>query len=194
MVITITGDICTGKSSIGKELANRLSLKYFSAGSIYRRLSSRTGLSVLDTFASSSKDIDIKVNELIRRLGHEGNYVIDARTGYKECPNSFKILLKASEDSRNERLKDRGESKEDADRRFKVEKEKFKDLLDTDIANEDNYDLVLYTTGKTVKESVDIILENLKSVNRPKYRLLCNNKNLMNCDDYELRSIAIDIS
>ena len=172
MIITISGQAGSGKSTIAKLLSAQLKLKHFSMGDLRRRMAEERGmtLAALNKLGETQDFTDREVDEFQKRLGKEQDgFVVDGRTSWYFIPRSIKIYLEA-------KLRDR------AKRVFQDERsvEKFASLKDTEIALEEreasdrkryrkyygidvydrkHYDIVVDTTGMMPDRIADKIVE-----------------------------------
>ena len=96
MIITISGDIGSGKSTCGKLLRDQLGFKYLSTGDIQRRIAADMGISTLELNLLSEKDksIDKKIDDHTRALADsDENYIVDSRLAWHFIPSSYKVFL-----------------------------------------------------------------------------------------------------
>lgn len=95
-IITITGCIGSGKSVVGRALAERLGYDYFSTGSIQRAIAERRGMSTLELNAHSEDhpEIDFEIDRYSVELGKSRDkFVLDSRLAWHFIPHSFKVYL-----------------------------------------------------------------------------------------------------
>ena len=96
MVITISGDIGSGKSTTGKLLCEKLGYKYLSTGAIQRQIAADMGMTTLELnhLTDSRRDIDEKIDSYTRALNEtDDNYVVDSRLAWNFIPSSYKVFL-----------------------------------------------------------------------------------------------------
>ena len=177
MVITISGQAGSGKSTIARLLSRRLQLQHYSMGDLRRKMAEERGMTLaeLNRLGETEDFTDRQVDEYQKRLGEvEDGFVVDGRTSWYFIPRSVKIYLDA-------RLADR------AQRVFKDERstEKFASIRDTEIALEEreksdsrryakyygidvydkkHYDIVVDTTGMEPNRVAESIMESIKEV------------------------------
>lgn len=94
MIITINGTPGSGKSTIGKFLAKKFSLKFYSVGEIRRRIAEAFDLNIYEFNKIGEKHsfTDIFVDEMVKTLVRD-KAIIDGRLAWHFFPSSIKILL-----------------------------------------------------------------------------------------------------
>lgn len=95
-LITITGDIGSGKSTIGRHLANGLGYGYVSGGEIQRRLASGQGLTTLEQNKLSMDDpaVDERIDGYLRQLDSTAQrMVVDSRLAWFFIRDAFNIYI-----------------------------------------------------------------------------------------------------
>jgi len=107
MIITISGNAGSGKSTVAKLVAKKLKMKHFSTGDFMRQIAKEKGITLLELskLAEKDKEIDKLLDRRQAEFGKkENNFVIDSRLGFHFIPKSIKIFLKASLDVRAQRI------------------------------------------------------------------------------------------
>lgn len=159
-MITITGDLGSGKSTAGKLLAKHFSTEFISTGQIQRKLADKLGMSILDLniSAEKTKSLDTDLDAYIRTLSSSPLHtIIDSRLAWHFIPESFKVYLSVdpnisahrvlSDTSRNsESYTSVDNAKELILERRKCETERFKSLYNVECEDLSNYDLVIDTS------------------------------------------------
>src|SRR5690606_27677648 len=95
-IITIAGDLGSGKSTTADLVAKLLGYERFSSGSFMRDMAAKKGVTVVEFNQMAEKDpkIDTEIDTTIQRIGEEkDNLVIDSRTAWHWIPGSFKVYL-----------------------------------------------------------------------------------------------------
>ncbi len=179
MIISISGNLGSGKSTVGKMLAKKLGFKHYSTGDFWRELARQRGLDVyeLNKLAETETSIDKEIDEYSAGLGkREDNFVIDSRLAWHFIPHSFKVRLTvdaeegarrvfshAREEGRNSEKKheDIAEAARANELRESSENKRYLEYYNADPGNTDNYDLVIDTTHISAEKVVEKILENL---------------------------------
>ncbi|MDP9248929.1 MAG: cytidylate kinase family protein [bacterium] len=180
-IITITGTLGSGKSSTADKVAQKLGFQRFSSGDFMRKLAVEMGISLNDLSikAQTDPDIDIKIDDEVRKAGELEKIVIDSRLAFHWIPESFKVYLdlppeiakqrilnnlkenplrRQSEDSSSpeeieEKIKSRRES----------EKKRYKDLYGIeDHTDKKNFDLVIDTNQNNLDQVVALVVSEYK--------------------------------
>jgi cytidylate kinase len=181
MIITISGDPGSGKSTIAKAIASELGYKHYSLGDRQREVAGKIGISILELNKREEKDpmIDKDMDDWQVNLGeNEDDFVIDSRIGFKFIPNSLKIFLKTDsrvaadrvfyKDIQNNKRKTENEKTYDEvlkaiiDRQ-QSERKRFKKYYKIDMLDMKNYDFVLDASKLTITEETQRVLDFIKS-------------------------------
>ncbi len=171
MIITISGEIGAGKSTIGKELARKLNYNYISTGEIFKKLAEerKMGLTEFLKYAEKNLDVDKKIDE--KQKEPKQNCVLDSRLGFYFAKPNLKIWLKAPLDiriKRNAKRYNLKEAKKEIKYREKTEKERYKRLYSVEIFNLENYDLIIDTEKFNIEQIVKMICVLVELVDREK--------------------------
>lgn len=173
-IITLSGMLGSGKSTVGKMIAEKLGYTFYSTGSVQRQIAQERGITTLELnrLALTDKSIDDQIDGVFKTLPLQpNNFVVDSRMAFFFIPVSFKVKLNIDTTCAGERIfndttrtgekkyKDVAEAIDSLIQRRKLEVERFKKLYQVDIDNEDNFDFVIDTTDKTPQEVVDKILQ-----------------------------------
>lgn len=172
MKITIFGMAGTGTSSTGKELAIRLGYPFASGGDMGRLTASELGITIneLDELSKTDKKYDLLRDEHLKNFGEEHNKcVVEARLGWFNIPDSFKIKLFCDDETRIGRIMKRENKTFDQVKQETIEREhaireRFKLYynMDFDRETEDHHFDLLIDTGKyNLDEVIAIILKAL---------------------------------
>lgn len=177
MKITITGTPASGKSSIGKLLAEKLGYKHFSMGDFQREIAREKGLTIaeLGELEAKDKSYDLLVDEKQKQIGRDNpDFVMDSRLGALFVPDAVHIFIDASANIRAERrlgqkrdeeqFDDLVEALEAMDARERVNQKRWKEYYDFDFLNLSNYDFILDTTSIDVEESAEEIRRFLEAM------------------------------
>ncbi|MCK5150980.1 MAG: AAA family ATPase [Candidatus Thorarchaeota archaeon] len=166
-VITIGGLHGTGKSSAADNISKMFSLKRVSAGGIFRQLAQERGVTLeeFSKIAEEDETIDRELDARIKIEAEKGNVMLDGQLAAIMAGDhaDIKILLTASLRTRVKRIAARDDvSYEDAlhetETREMIERARYKEFYDYDVANLSIYDLVI-NTEKYDLEGVTAIIK-----------------------------------
>jgi len=107
MIITLSGEAGSGKSSCAKGLASFLSLKHYSIGDLMRQIAVERNISLesLSSLAEHDSSIDKALDEKQKLLGkNEDQFVLDGRLSGFFIPHAIKIFLTATIEKRASRI------------------------------------------------------------------------------------------
>ena len=173
-VISITGDLASGQSTVSKMLAEDLGFFLYRNGTYFRELAIKSGMSVTEFgfYVKDHPEIDIEIERSATEYAKNNeNIVIDAKLGWYAVPESFKVYLKVDLDvsaqrafydekrKSTEKFNTVEEQKQDIIRRYNYENERYWNLYQIRKNDMSNYDLVVDTTDKTPEEVAKIIEE-----------------------------------
>ena len=173
-IITISGALGSGKSTIMKMLANRLGYDTYSTGNAQREIAKKYGVTTLELnhIADTNPDIDKEIDGVFTSLVGTGKkYVIDSRLAFFFIPSSFKVKLNVDVMEAARRVLNDAQRtsevhcdtpKQMADilrQRRASEVARFITTYGVNIDDESHFDLVIDTTDKTPDEICDIILQ-----------------------------------
>lgn len=100
MIITLSGDPGSGKSTIAKMIANTLGYKNYYVGGMRRELAKKRGITLADFNKLGEKEsfTDTEVDEWQKKLGRtDDNFIIEGRTSHFFIPHAIKIYLQTKE-------------------------------------------------------------------------------------------------
>lgn len=162
LIVTISGDLGSGKSVLGKALVEYWNAEHYSTGVIQRKMAEEKGISTLELnkLAETDKSIDDEIDGAFAKLSEtETNLVVDSRMAWHFLPRSFKIKLEVNPvlaaeriiaaDRTHEKYGDFDATLQGLKDRKASERERFLKYYGVDIENPDNYDLVIETTDVT---------------------------------------------
>lgn len=179
MLISITGKLGSGKSTICGILKEKYGYEIFSTGTINREFARSLGITTLELNERLKSDpaLDKEIDGTVTRLSIEKKdekLIFDSRMAWYFAKDTFKIFLTidpmeaARRVMNNQRgAEERYESVDDACsgliKRGNVERERFIQIYGVDYFDHNNFDLIVDTTGRTPDEIVNIIMENYES-------------------------------
>ena len=176
MIITITGNLGSGKSTVAKLIAKKLGLKHYSTGDFWREIAKERGTDVLglNKMAETDRSIDNEMDKRQENLGKKGdNFVIDARLAWHFIPHSIKIFLDVTDEEAARRIfsEKRPEEKFNATlestlkkikERRESERKRYKELYNVDYYDKKNYDLVVDTTPIIAEQVAEKVMDFVK--------------------------------
>lgn len=168
-IITIAGDLASGKSRVTDILRQDLNYEIYRNGEYVRKLAKEKGLNItsFNEYLKDHPEIDQQIEKSAAEYAKtHDNLIVDARLGWYAIPNSFKIYLKVDIDvaakrafedenrKETEKFETIEEQKADMIRRYKLENERFFKLYGVRKEDMSNYDLVVDTTNSTVEKQL----------------------------------------
>lgn len=180
-IITITGDLGSGKSTTADFVAKELGYQRFSSGLLMRKMAEKQGLSIveLNSLAETDITIDQAIDSEIRRIGEGADkLVIDSRIAWHWIPESFKVYLTLDTNVAAQRVfnslqkpgyRNRTEeatSVHDVQEKIRVrtasEQKRFMERYGIDLGDTSRFDLVLDTGTNSPKQIAADVIDNYK--------------------------------
>ena len=177
-IITISGSVGSGKSTVAKMLTQKLGWQYYSTGMAQRKIAEEMGLTTIELNALTIKDksIDERIDAVFKNPPWgDDNCIVDSRLAFHFVPKSFKVCLTVRDEVAGERIFNdttrSGENKYTsiqqstaaAIERHQLEMEHFQKNYGLDIDDKNNFDLVIDTTHLTPEQVCQAILATLKT-------------------------------
>lgn len=184
MIIAISGKAGAGKSTIAKELSEKLKLRYYSIGSLMREMANKKGVSLIELgkLAEENKKIDMELDNKQKQLAKkEKNFIIDSRLSAYFVPNAdIKIFLDCDDKIRSKRVlqeqrKDEKSSNimqatENIKIREESERLRYKKYYNVDYHNPELYNLIIDTSFLKVNEITEKIIRFIGKTKNDKIR------------------------
>ena len=155
-ILTVSGLIGSGKTSVCRELSALTGWRVVSAGTILRRMAEDRGLSVieLNEIAKTDESIDKLIDDqLIALRDSSESLIVDSRLAWHFIPNSYKVHLIVDTSIAANRVFNAQRSDESYAtpeaayaanaQRQTIENERFKQYYGIDCEDQSNYDLIL---------------------------------------------------
>ena len=173
-IISISGELASGKGTVSKLLAKDLDYTVYRNGEYARKLAKEKGLDItsFNEYLNEHPEIDRQIEKSAAEYAKEhNNFIIDARLGWYAVPNSYKVYLTIDIDEAakrafadqerkdTEKFSTIEEQKEDMQRRYKMENERYFKVYGIHKEDLNNYDLVIDTTNLTPEQVKEKILE-----------------------------------
>ena len=185
MIITISGNGGSGKTTAAKKLKELFSSERVYVGGIRRELAREKGMSLaeLNEYAMEHPETDVEVDEKaaahVRELAKNNSVVVEGRTQFKFLPESIKLLLKVDVEEGARRVWKEIHNPEAREKRNEGEVVPFEEFLekvkerensdsyrykkyyDIDHMDESHYDLVIDTTNLNPDEVIQKIIDHV---------------------------------
>ena len=171
MIIAISGLHGTGKSVVGKAIAEHFGLSYYSTGVLFRKIAQEKGLSLEQLSHQAEKDhtIDNTIDYRIKQHALKGNCVLDNQLSpflLKDIVE-FAILLTCDKDERIRRMMKRDSHNIEAKItetviREQSERKRFIEFYGIDIADPElikkSFNLILDTTNLNTQDVISKLI------------------------------------
>lgn len=174
MLISITGKLGSGKSTICNLLKDRYGFEIYSTGAFQREVARKMGITTLELNKRLREDpsLDYVIDDAVKQLSIEraqDKLIFDSRMAWHFAQKSFKIFLtiEPCEAARRVMLNQRGceefyadenEACEKLIERSQVEQARFMQIYGVDYYDFNNFDLIVDTTRRTPEEILEIIM------------------------------------
>lgn len=177
-VISISGLPCCGSTTIGKMLAEKLKIDFFSVGAYYKSHGkganeTEKAIDFLGSKEGTSKPLNKSVDDMQIELAKKGNIVIDAKAGIyflKEIAD-LKVWLHAPFEIRMKRVAKREgcdleKAKKLLEDKEKLEKELFQKVYNFDyLTQKEQADIIIDVSTLPLEDVVEMIVKRLKEKN-----------------------------
>ncbi|GHV69231.1 hypothetical protein FACS1894199_17630 [Bacteroidia bacterium] len=170
-IISITGDLGSGKSTVSALLCEQLKYDYIYTGDIQRQIAAKYKMTTteLNKYSETHPEIDEEIDAMFKSLSHSENLIVDSRLAWFFIPDSFAVYLKtdlliAAERITNDtkRKSENYTSKEEAaqniTKRKASENKRYKELYGADCSNLCNFHCVVDTSHLTPQEVAEAII------------------------------------
>jgi len=167
--IVISGDVGTGTTTLGKNLAEKLGWQFLSAGEFFRNYAKEHNIPLWNK-AAIPDDFEREVDtNLTQKLKNDKNFVVEGHYAAwfaRDLPDVLRILLTCDREVANLRMLKREhthvESVEEIEKRREGLFAKFKKLYSQENYEDPKlYNLVLDTTNSTIEETLQEALKHL---------------------------------
>ena len=157
--ISLAGDLGSGKSTVGKLLAEKFGAQMYSTGTIQRELAAKMNMTTLELnkYSETHPEVDDMIDDGLRALNEKDvSVVIDSRMAWHFVPSSFSVYMSADPAVAAARIMNAGRESEPfksldeavrsiAERR-QSEQARYMHLYGVDIKDLKNYDFVIDTS------------------------------------------------
>jgi cytidylate kinase len=169
-IITLSGDIGSGKSSVATELQKLTGYDIIGTGKIQRAIAERRGLTTLELnkISETDRSVDDEIDNYVIETGKtQDRLIIDSRLAWHFIPAAFKVYLSVDPVIGAERVFSAGRSDENNPsleatlqnnlKRQSYEDQRFYKLYNVHFRLYDNYDLIVdtsYTAPETIARKI----------------------------------------
>jgi len=97
-IISITGDLGSGKSTVSDIICKRLNYEYIYTGKIYREIANKYNMTPLELnqYSETHPNIDEEIDSTFKSLNEATHLIVDSRLAWFFIPISFKVFLKTN--------------------------------------------------------------------------------------------------
>lgn len=182
MIITITGTPGSGKSTVGKIIAEKLGFKRYYMGQIFRDVAKEKDMTLqeflisLENNPEAEKEIDQYQVDLGKK---EDDFLIEGRVSFTLIPDSIKLFITCDLDEASKRifkdLEDNSENRNEGEGyesakdlkkqlliRQETDTKRYKDVYGVDAFNPNNFDIVIDTTTLSIPEVAEQLMNEIK--------------------------------
>lgn len=170
IIVTVDGPSGSGKGTLAEEIADRLGIKHFSAGDVFRSIAEDRGITHVELAEKADKEVDLEVDRRTLQRALKESCVVEGRlpSWVLGDYSDLKIFLTADEEERARRVAGR----ENIDRETALEEEirqrdnennrRYEDYYGIDTSKTEIYDVIFDNTELDLNEQnqlVDKIIE-----------------------------------
>lgn len=176
MHITLTGNLGSGKSTLGKVLASEYGYEIFSTGKVIRQIAKEHGVSVLEMnkLMESDHKYDHMIDDTTARISREQKdkqLLFDSRLAWNFVEESFKVFLSVSlpiaaqrvmKDASRGAVESYASLEECANSlrdRAATEDRRYREIYGIEYFNYSNYNLVLDSSDCTTELLAKLLVE-----------------------------------
>ena len=165
MIVTVSGEIGAGKSTVAKALARSLGLRYLSTGEVFREEARRRGLSLaaMGRLAEQDQTIDREIDRMQTDVARAGGVLVDSRLSGWLIDGDLRIWFRAPLAVRAARVAARdGLSTEEAlsalRGREESERRRYRAIYQIDLTDLGRYHVIVDTSIGSAPEIVEALL------------------------------------
>ena len=165
MIVTVSGEIGAGKSTVAKALARSLGLRYLSTGEVFREEARRRGLSLaaMGRLAEQDQTIDREIDRMQTDVARAGGVLVDSRLSGWLIDGDLRIWFRAPLAVRAARVAVRdGLSIDEAlsalRGREESERRRYRAIYQIDLTDLGRYHVIVDTSIWSAREIVQALL------------------------------------
>lgn len=173
-IISLAGELGAGKTTVTNLIQEKLKYPIHRNGEYFRKLAAQNNMSVTEfnEYVEKHPEIDMQIEKSARQAADNNDkLIIDARLGWYAVPESFKVYMtvdieeaakRAFNDpnrKKTENFNTIEEQKQDIQKRFNLENERYFNLYGIHKEDKANYDFIIDTTKISKEEVAQKIIE-----------------------------------
>ena len=173
MNLTIGGLPGSGKTTVAKMLAEKLSLNYLNAGDIFRNLAKKKGMTLEEfgVYAEQNPSVHQAIDNKLVEVARQGGAILEGRLAAfmldRQNIEAKKIWLEAPLKVRAERISKREEKPietalSEIQERERSEWDRYFNLYNIDLNDLEHYDFIIDSAPITADQVVDQIMKGVK--------------------------------
>lgn len=185
IVITIDGPSGSGKGTLAEFIADKLDLKYYSAGDFFRQIAAEKDLTVEELSEKADKEVDVDVDRRTLEKGLNENCVIESRIASKVLGDhsDFRIYTTADLEERARRVREDLENRENEEggkdikevkekiwKRDEDNNQRYQNYYGINMWKSDIYNLIIDNTNLSIEEQAQKVDRVLKEEFPERYR------------------------
>ncbi len=165
MIVTVSGEIGAGKSTVARHLAQALGLRYLSTGEVFREEARRRGMSLaaLGHLAEQDPAIDRALDDLQVEAARAGHILVDSRLSGWLIDGDLRIWLRAPLEVRAARVAARdgvdfATALRDVQAREASEQRRYREIYRIDLSDLTRYHVIVDTGMWRAEDVMDALL------------------------------------
>jgi cytidylate kinase len=174
MIVTLSGQPGSGKTSVTKEISAKYGFVVISAGEQFRKMASESGMSLEEfgTLAEKDPSIDIAIDNRQKELSVKyPNTIVEGRLAGRTIDADLKVWLKTPLSIRSDRISKRENiplprAYEETRTREACEIARYKKYYDIDLSDLSCYDLIIDTSKWDASGVTGIIVKAIEELKK----------------------------
>jgi len=175
-IISITGDLGSGKSTVSDILCKQLNYEYIYTGKIQREIALKYNMTTLELnkYSETHPEIDEEIDSTFKSLNESTDLIVDSRLAWFFLPQSFKIFLKTNLivsanriSGDNKRKNEKYSSKEEAVNKIVARKasenKRYIELYGANCSDLSNFNLIIDTSFIAPERVAEIVFAEYNS-------------------------------
>ncbi len=182
MIITISGNAGSGKSTVARLLSKKLGLKHYSIGDLMRGMADERGITLLELnkIAEKNELIDFELDKKLKELGkNNDNFVVDGRLTAFFIPEAkVRVFLSADievrakrilKDEKRQRIQEKSQDLrstiKNIEMRESSEKKRYWQYYGVDYLDKKLYNCIVDTSNSNPMEVANKIIDFINQLN-----------------------------